>query len=321
MTNDNHAFLRRIECKSADEFLETLSPRGPLFIGKGICWEQSRSNRCSCVSGHSDARFKLIPSALRPNGPLARFARFSPDITAAQIRVEAELLRRFFSLADAAGLTLPEDSQALRQHIARTSREDYITSLARGAATWPPDELLLLIAIGQHHGLPTRLLDWTRSYRTAAYFAAAGAKERLASVTRLQPETKGRLSVWAFEYSRYLGHRVGTYRGRINEYLIQPPAVELVSAPHASNPNLHAQDGVFTVFRPEAFAPDSPIDRRPLNVLAGESLLQPSVTIFYEVTLPVSSASQLMWILSRDGIDASRMFPGYGGVVRCLAEE
>ena len=135
---------------------------------------------------------------------------------------------------------------------------------------------------------------------------------------------KGRFSVWAFEYSRYLAHKTGKYHGRLNDYIeydLRPPLVELVTAPHFSNPNLHAQDGVFSLFR--AFsAPRAPIDRRPLDVLLAETFEEPPpVTILYEVTLPLALADQLMWLLAKEGITAARMFPGYAGVVQCLKEE
>ena len=47
---------------------------------------------------------------------------------------------------------------------------------ARGEAD-DPDPFLELIAVAQHYGLPTHLLDFTTDIRTAAYFASNNAKE------------------------------------------------------------------------------------------------------------------------------------------------
>ncbi len=159
------------------------------------------------------------------------------------------MLQTSFESADLSGLPLPEDSQQLRQLLDKSLVLD-----AKIMEGWPRTEFLSLLALGQHYGLPTRLLDWTRSSYVAAYFAAEEAARKQKDGDKDFDATH--LSVWAFnKLKRDLYWR---YRDR------QPPLIEIVTAPAAGNPNLYAQKGLFTLVRSDMA---SEIDRRPIDAL------------------------------------------------------
>lgn len=76
------------------------------------------------------------------------------------------------------------------------------------------------IALAQHHGITTRLLDWTRNPITAAFFAASEKSDR---------ESDDQIVVYAFHKEMLTEH------------------IRCIEVPSSNNDFLRAQSGLFTV--------------------------------------------------------------------------
>jgi hypothetical protein len=159
------------------------------------------------------------------------------------------------------------------------------------------------MALAQHHGIPTRLLDWSRDPLKAAWFAAS---EAAASENK-----DGLLSVWALSIEL------------LDMLHDEPKPFIVITAPSATNSNLRAQEGLFTLAK-HVVADKSPIDRSPFDDLLRVSFEKYKVKApgpwFHRVTLPRSQANQLAFDLTLEGVTRATLFPDFYGVVGTIKD-
>lgn len=303
-----------VECSTADEFLRKLSgPDSKYHNGYPYTW---------LFRGVGCSNFELTPTALR-EGAFLRYSLSSSDVY--QITNERKVIKSFYELANRRGMPLPEDSHRV-QELVRTFDP---RMLGRGEANenvWPPSDLITLCGLARHYGIPTRLLDWTYDPRVAAYFAARNAMnhtketESIGRRSKQQERTKGSMAVWAF---------FKTFYENLLEIDADGIPYELVTVPYATNPNLQAQQGVFTLVRHRETA--NAIDRTTLDVTLFDYLKRSrprvlrtnegGISAFFKYELPWSECGGLLRVLANHGVNASTVFPGYAGVADAVLEQ
>ena len=313
--------MRELSYETADLFLHDLSPLGRLFGPNAPL-----GNLRWLFRGVKDSSFTLVPSAFHEQGAARLFATPPdlwshliwadlPELTKRQrnrdqYEAERRVLCAFFYAADMYGLPLPEDSQRLRKILEQKSDQN-----------WPPVDLLSLLALAQHYGCPTRLLDWSPRSLVAAWFAASGAlgfkeRERPEFPPSCTDTGDKKLLVWALCEVELTSEK---------KFLdVQRYEIEVVSAPHSGNENLHAQHGVFTLTRDREASLDEPPDLSALDVLLDRRYRSagffPEHPTVIRLTLPWSQARRLLTLLARSGICSAVLFPGYSGVADALWE-
>lgn len=303
--------------------------------------------------GLGDANYKIIPSSMRDDSCL-QFLHLEGDATA--IRIASEPYRIFYQTVNRRGYYLP--SVSLDKH------QDYVNNGGVAALLQFADEAdkvydledLEIMAFAQHYGLPTPLIDWSRSPLVAMYFSACDALKKI--VTRIESsstvekrnfeeltfEQKSSLSDW------YSDKFISVWRAdsqAIVELVRNKETWDRTGKPGYSlrfltprmqgNENIVAQQGLFSIHHPVPITLDfkhgvgqvkcfsEVVDEYTAwNSESGnisnyiKECLERGV--LHEFLLPYSEVPGLIRILDRCGINAASIFPGHRGCAEIVRE-
>lgn len=288
------ANLQTIDCSDLDEFWECISPIGKMF-GNGLY----------VYRGQGDSSWQLTPRIFRASviekyrvGMKETVSNDHPG----QTFIEYLLLRTFLIYCDKRGLAVPCDSMEFRAYLGRVMNLHGIQN-----HNWPDQQILPLMALAQHHGVPTRLLDVSSSSYVASYFAATSAFDQAIR----SPDD--RLAVFGLE------------QGNLSDNA----GIRIVQVPGSTSPNLSAQSGAFVLVENSGYRGEEFIQELSIEAKLAKITPKPNIKNFADtswqpflikVTLPIRFAADLHRRCEQFGVSAATIFPGYDGAARAANE-
>ncbi len=262
------------------------------------------------LEGHADTGQSIVavlhrseahkPSTLQPNANVKNWKTFTEYISDRKIgkflyrgQSSSKRLRTAFHRTGRSNLLhyLGENVDQTFKYLSSHLKHRYV----RGGNDNGP-----ILALLQHHGYPTPLLDWTYSPFVSAFFAYRSAEKR-----KMEAAGSDRVRIFVFNLEAWLQTH--------NAAPVFEPGIPHLSpsdVPHLENPRLFPQQGISTVTN---------IDDIETFIRSEELLHKRS---FLEVIeLPAAARPEVYEQLRLMGITAGSLFPGIDGLCEALREE
>ncbi len=213
-----------------------------------------------------------------------------------QIEAESILLRDFMATANSLGIECNYTPSVYTYE--NELRDAFSKHDMDKIKKWPDSNLLSVMALAQHHRLPTRLLDFTYNPLLATFFAAKHSFEN--RFEEIRPNE--RLCIWAIDEKKIM-----------NIMGPRPDSPwQKIPAPTNRSSNLFAQEGVLIL--------DTLANERFLsNEGEWQDLISMEKTAdFVKLTLPQSESKELLRLLWEHDIKPAKINPNLDIVTETL---
>lgn len=188
-----------------------------------------------------------------------------------------------------------------------------IDKIFSNSAYAPPGDLYELIAFAQHYGIPTELLDWSKSWVVASFFMVKGVLDSFISEKNKDKfNYQGWMSLWV----------LNTEQKNLLNQGSEENIFEIVEVPKGLNRNISAQNGCFTLVRQKLENSQSLTWNKDTRRFQEIKLLDELIAekrvekMLLKISLPIKLVTEVFRYCDSSEINSARIYGGAEGAAK-----